>query len=54
MDKDRKRELGEYIDRAYDKLVESETFNQKTFIHESLHEILNALRLIRSELKDDK
>jgi peptide subunit release factor 1 (eRF1) len=54
MDKHKRKELREFIDKAHDKLVESEMFNQKTFIHESLHEILNALRLIRSELKDDK
>jgi hypothetical protein len=55
MDRHKKKELGEYINKAYDRLMESESLLKSgTAIHESLHEILNALYLIRSEFKDDK
>jgi hypothetical protein len=55
MDKDRKRELGQYIEAAYNKLKDHQHcplgFSE---IHDCLHEILNALSLIKSELGNRK
>jgi hypothetical protein len=55
MDRHKKKELGEYIDKAYRNLLEYEKFPGDTeAINECLNGIVDALYLIRSELKDDK
>lgn len=57
MDRHKKKELGEYIDKAYNELLQSvKTFNgiDLSGIHNSLSSIIDALYLIRSELEVDQ
>lgn len=55
MDKHRKKELSEYIDRAFEKLrIITQLGHDEESMQDCLSSIIDALYLIRSELKDDK